>query len=313
MKRIDNEILNIDQVICRNIDRFDASDRGLLSQNILSQLRNFVELISLKAYSNGQDIELCYENIKKANAFVKSRGNLKFLSKFHKLLQGTVSHYTLGKENSERLMLKYCECLLKIKTFLKSNYNLEVLKNIDKFPMITDSNLNEYYGKIAVKINQPLLNKSRTTYNNRYYIQRIKPFFVDYKVYYEVTFTVANDKASKFDRIIAFTNLDISHNYAVKLSVKNDTVNILGKEMPILIIDRWEVSIRQCELNNFADIFGSHPSIKGGGVEYRELMKFLTETGLNLVEFIDFEDSYYLSIKSQITQKAKVSHFFLIS
>lgn len=29
MKRIDIEILNIDKVLCKNIDRFDASDRGL--------------------------------------------------------------------------------------------------------------------------------------------------------------------------------------------------------------------------------------------------------------------------------------------
>jgi DNA replication protein DnaC len=310
MNRIEIDILNIDKAICKNIDRFDASERGLLSQNILSQLRNFVELISLIAYSNGQDIEINYENIKKSNAFVKSRGNLKFLSKFHRLLQITVSHYTLDEENSERLMLKYYEYLLKIKTFLNSEYNLDILKNIDEFPITIDSNLKEYYEKISEKINQPLLTGTRNTYHDRYYIQRIKPFFVDYKVYYEVTFTVANDKASKFDRIIAFTKLDLSQNYAVKLSVKNDTVNILGKDMPILIIDRWEVSIRPCELNNFADIFGSHSKIHSGNAEYSELMRFLTETGLNLVEYIDFTDSYYLSIKSQIIQRAKVSHFF---
>lgn len=310
MDRIDNEILNIDKVICRNIDRFDTSDRGLLSQNILSQLRNFVEHISLKAYGNGQDIENSFANIQKANDHVKSRGNLKFLSKFHRLLLITASHYTLDEENSERLMLKYYEYLLKIKSFLKSIYNLDVLKNIDEFPITTDSNLKEYYEKIAAKINQPLLNGTRNTYDDRYYIQRIKPFFVDYKVYYEVTFTGANDNASKFDRIIAFTKLDLSHNYAVKLSVKNDTDNILGNKMPILIIDGWQVSIRPCELNNFANIFGIDSKIHSGNAEYRELMTYLTETGLNLVEFIDFADNYYLSIKSQITQRAKVSHFF---
>lgn len=310
MNRIDSDIFNIDRVICRNINRFDASDRGLLSQNILSQLRNFVELISLKAYSNGQDIEITYDNIKKANALVKSKGNLKFLSKFHRLLQITASHYTLDEENSERLMLKYYEYLLKIKTFLKSEYNLDVLNNIDEFPIKTDSNLKEYYEKIVGKLDQLLLTGTKNTYNDRYYIQRIKPFFVDYKVYYEVTFTVANDKTSKFDRIIAFTKLDLSHNYAVKLSVKNDNVNILGKNMPILIIDGWEVSIRPCELNNFADIFGRHSYIQSNHAEYRVLMRFLTVTGLNLVELIDLQDNDYLSIKSQLIQKAKVLHFF---
>lgn len=119
MQNIDKAILTIDKAISKNIDCFDDSERGLLSQNILSQLRNFIEHISLKAFSNGQDIENSYANIEKANAFVKSRADLKFLNKFHKFLQPVASHYTLDEENSERLMLKYYEYLLKIKSYLK--------------------------------------------------------------------------------------------------------------------------------------------------------------------------------------------------
>jgi len=57
-QKIDDDILNIDKVICGNISRFDSTERGLLSQNILSQLRNFVEYISLKI------IDKCREIIK---------------------------------------------------------------------------------------------------------------------------------------------------------------------------------------------------------------------------------------------------------
>ncbi len=152
------------------------------------------------------------------------------MNEFHKLLQITASHYTLNEENSERLMLKYYEYLLKIKKFLKVEFDLDVLTNIDKYPINIDSNLKEYYEKISEKINQPSLSGTNSIYKDRYYIQRIKPFFVDYNVYYEVTLTVANDRTSKFDRIIAFTKLDLSHNYAVKLSTKNNTINILGKK-----------------------------------------------------------------------------------
>jgi hypothetical protein len=83
MNKIDGEILKIDKVICQNIGKFDDSERGLLSQNILSQLRNLVEHISLKIYSGGKDIDNTYENITRANAYVSSRGNLTFLKKFH--------------------------------------------------------------------------------------------------------------------------------------------------------------------------------------------------------------------------------------
>ncbi len=116
MTKVDKAILEIDKVICSNISRFDDSERGLLSQNILSQLRNFVEHISLKVYSDniGNEVEISYPNIESANDYVKSRGDLRFLSKFHSFLQISASHYTLDEGNSERLMLKYYEYLLKI-------------------------------------------------------------------------------------------------------------------------------------------------------------------------------------------------------
>jgi energy-coupling factor transporter ATP-binding protein EcfA2 len=312
MDKIDIDILTIDKVICKNIDELADSNVGFLSQNILSQLRNFIEHISLKIYGNGQDIEDSYENIKRANYHVKTVHKLNFLSKFHYLLQEVASHYTLDEENSERLMLKYYEYLLKIKSFLKDSYNIDVLNNINKFPINTDSNLREYYEKIATVINRPQIFVEKNAYKDNYYIQKIKPFFVEYNIYYEVTFTKADDKVSKFDRIIAFTKQNLLHNYAVKLGIRNDNIQILGKDMPVLIIHDWKVSIRQCEFNNFADIFGSHSKIQNSSIEYKELMKFLTRTCLNLVEFLDFEDEYYLQYKNQIIQKANSNHIFEI-
>lgn len=307
--KINSNILVINSSICNNIDKFSSDERGLLSQNILSQLRNFVESIAVKIYGAGNDIEVTYSNITKALEHIRSKGSYKFLTKFHDLLQISASHYTLDEGNSERLMLKYYEYLLKIKIFLKNTYNINVLENIDKFPLDTDSNLSEYYEKIAARVNQSHSNKTRSSYNDRYYIQKVKPIFINHYIYYEVTFTVANDKASKFDRVIAFTNLDISSNYAVKLSVRNDTIEIMGKIMPIQIIEGWEVSIRPCELNRFAQIVGTK-RINGGSTEYREIMRFLTETGMSLVDLIDSSQDYFLHVKNQIFRSVTDFRFF---
>lgn len=309
MNSIDTAILTIDKAISKNIDRFDDSERGLLSQNILSQLRNFIEHIALKAYSKGQNIEITYLNIQEAIRYVQERADLKFLNKFHKFLQPVASHYTLDEENSERLMLKYYEYLLRIKSYLNKAHNLDVLKNIDQFPIDLDSTTKEYYEKIAQKINQF---KLKNSHNDRYYIQKIKPFFVDYEVYYEVTFTRANDNVSKFDRIIAFTKLDISSNYAVKLFISDDSIKILDKKMPIHIIERWEVSIRPCEINNFAYIFNINSKMQTGHKEYQGLMTFLTDTGFSLVDLVNFEDRHYENVKSKIIQDAKTTIFFEI-
>ena len=225
-----------------------------------------------------------------------------------------LSHYTLDEENSERLLLKYYEYLLKIKIFLKDKYGLIVLENIENFPINTDKKLMEYYEKITEQITEQIDNcesvQNKSQYNDRYYIQKIKPFFVNQQIYYEVTFTTANDKVSKFDRVIAFTHLDISNNYAVKLSVKKDYIHVMGKRMPIHIIDGWEVSIRPCELNNFIKILGNSTNISSSFSEYRELMTFLTKSGNNLLDLLTSPNEYYLSAKKIITRGAKITTIF---
>ena len=241
---------------------------------------------------------------------MQTRGDLRFLHQFHELLQKSVSHYTLDENGSERLMLKYYEYLLKIKIFLNDTYGLHVLDNIEDFPLDTDTELSEYHEKIAEKIYSPSPGFSTSTYSDRYYIQKIKPFFVNQRIYYEVTFTAANSKMSKFDRVITFSRYEILSNYAVKLSIRNDSINVLGKDMTIQIIDGWNVSIRPCELDNFADIIGKHSKINTGTKEYSELMRFLTETKMPLSELVVCSEQYYSFVKNQITSQARTTYIF---
>ena len=308
MSEINKAILAIDQNISKNISKFDDSERGLLSQNILRQFRNLVELIFLKIYNQRENKSLKaeYDNYRIAEKFVKSIGTLRFLGRFHDLLQISTSHYTLDENASERLMLKYYEYLLKIKFLLKEEYNLDIFLNINEFPIKLDKTTQEYYEKISERIDIPLIGK---TQKDRYYIQKIKPFFVNNKIYYEVTFTKSHDKVTKFDRIIAFTKLDITHNYAVDLFIGKAYIDLLGKQMPINIIQNWEVSIRPCELNNFGKIFGMHINIQSGHKEYKELMHFLTKTGFSLNEYVIQEQVYYDYVKNTVTDGSKIQFF----
>lgn len=312
MYKIDRKIKDIDKLISKNINIFTNSDRGLLSQNILGQLRNLVECVSLKEYSNGMDIEITYDNIKKANSFVKTKSELNFLNKFHNLLQISVSHYTLNEENSERLMLKYYEYLLRIKSLINNKYNLDIFNDLNKFPINLDSNLREYYEKIAEKIERTNLNYQNDNYNDRYYIRKIKPFFIGEKIYYEVTITTASDNTSKFDRIIAFTNLNILTNYSVKLHIVNENISILEKNMPIKIIKSWSVSIRPCEIDNFSKLVGIPINTNSSSIEYRELMRFLTQTGFDLLEYVNLEENHYKKIKNTILEKSKSIKIFYV-
>ena len=312
MLRIDKAILDADAVICKNISKFDDSERGLLSQNILSQLRNLVEYIAQKVYSNGQDSDPNDYRIKiDALDFIKTKGQLRFLSSFHVLLQKSVSHYTFDEGGSERLMLKYYEHLLKIKEFLRANYNIEVLRNIDDFPLNLDPQLSEYYQKISERIKVPSQYAYKDQYDDRVYIQKKKAFYIGSQIFYEVTFTIADDNVSKFDRVICFTNLDIFDNYAVKLSLHNDTINVMGKSMPIKVIDSWKVSIRQCEFNNFARILGDNEKrVNTKQKEYSSLMDHISENHQSLVDLIASSDDYYEYIKQKCTENSQTTPIF---
>lgn len=125
MKILD-QIKSIDENICENIDKNSIlNDRGFLSQNILSQLRNLVEHCSMyiNLRLNGLDDNISLEEAKKKIPSIPNRvgginNDFRFIIKFHNLLQISESHYTHDKNNSERLMLKYYEYMLRLKNFV---------------------------------------------------------------------------------------------------------------------------------------------------------------------------------------------------
>ncbi|MGN0649163.1 MAG: ATP-dependent RecD-like DNA helicase [Oscillospiraceae bacterium] len=307
--QIDDQILNYNKIISRHISNPGNITRGQMSQDILSKLRHFVEHIILKVYAGGDDIEDSQDNIKKAVKYVKSTYSLRFLSQFHNFLQITVSHRILEEENSERLMLKYYEYLLRIRNYLHDEYSLDVLENLEQFPIEIDDDLNKYYEKIAERIDQYKMPVRGNFKFDRFYIQSIKPFFSHGKIYYEVAFIQANDKANKTDRIIAFTNMEISGNYAVKLAISDDCIKIFDKTMPIRVIVDWQVNIRPCEFTNFSKIFDNQV-LSISKVEQKNINDYLTKTGLSLTEIILFSDDNYQEIRDRIVPQNNSDHFF---
>lgn len=209
MATVSMQIQSADEAICRNIESL-ADQRALLSQNILSQLRNLVEGVAVLLHASSPDAEFNYATIEQGLNFVKSKGKLNFLGKFHKLIQISASHYTLDGDTSERLMLKYYEYLHRIRNLLQDNYGVSVLANLDAFPFDIDSSLREYHEKIAAKIEAVRSPPLDSSPKHRYYIHKIRPFFLAGRIYYEVTFYRAVNKVSKFDRIIAFTDIDMT-------------------------------------------------------------------------------------------------------
>lgn len=306
---IDEAIYESNKIICRQISRLGQSTRREVSQEVIESLRHFVEHILLKVYANGSDIEDTRENIQAAVKFAKNEIKLLHISRFHRFLQVSASHRALKEQNAERLMLKYYEYLLRIRIFLRDNYSMDVLENLEQFPLDVADELTEYYTEIAKKVDAYNAPKHGEFRYDRFYVQKVKPFFIKSKIYYEISFTPANDYASKTDSIIAFTDMEITSFYAVKFAIADNYVEIFGKRMPIRVIVDWEVNIRPCELTNFNKII-ENTLREYGSSEQRNISRFLTQTGLSLSEIILFSDDAFEKIKHQIVPQTKAKHFF---
>lgn len=151
MPSIDDSIRRIDNVICRHLDNVEGSSRGAISQDILEQLMKFVNHIILKFYANGSDIPVNEENIAKAVEYAQVNSRLNTLYKFRNFLQVVTTQFTLDEDGSERLMLKYYKYLLEAKILLSQYFGIQILHNLNKFPLRLDDTLQEYYAKIAEK------------------------------------------------------------------------------------------------------------------------------------------------------------------
>lgn len=305
--KIDDELKNLDDTICRHIDNISRDSRGEVSQDVLSDLRHYVEHIMFKICYNGENLDVTYDNIQKAKEYISSNGEYQFLRNFHKMLQIVVSHYKPTVENSERLMLKYYEYLFKIREAMEKDYSMNLLHNLEKFPLNMDPKLMEYYQKIANEIDK---DKGTSPENeDRFYIHRVKPFFINKKIYYEVTFSLANDYSSKTDRIIAFTKIPIETNYASKMKFVDSSIEIMGHKMPILIIVECGISIRECEFNNFVKLINGDKKRNVTSTERTYICSYMTMYKINLLDIVNLSDLEYISFKKKLMVRSRITTF----
>jgi hypothetical protein len=308
---VDQQIQDAAETISSNIDAL-GHDRGLLAQNILGQLRNLVEGIAVRLHAGRGDGEFRYDLVGGAMGHVAADGQLNFVFRFHKLLQISSSHYTMGGDPSERLMLKYYDYLHRVRNVARTKFGLSILGNLEDFPVDLDPSLREYHEKIAARIGAAREVPLTSLRKDRYYIHSVRPFHANGRIYYEVTFYDAVDRVSKFDRVIAFTDVDISDRYAANLVLQSDAIDVLGQTMPITIIRDWEVSIRPCELDNLGRIFGHTIKASSRSQEYRNLMQYLTRTSSTLLDILDMTGPQYEQLREWATEKSRGAPVFSV-
>ena len=301
---INEEIKNASNIIDKNLERLNDNNRGEISTNILNSVRNLNDIIAYKIWKDKFPDKPMDIN-KVASRFTSVSG-CQFIAHFDKCLRKSLSHFTPSEEGAMFLLSKYYKYIYQLKQVMKEIYNIDIIKNIDLyFENKIDAQSFDYYTKIAKTIDNSIESPLDM---DIYYIHSSRPFRIKDKLYYEVVLEPAEEVSNKFNRITAFTKFDIDTNYAVALQLENKHIDLLGKAFPIVIITKWQISIRPCELINFGDLINCKINIQRSYPEYQMLMKILTNYNINLLDIIMLDRDDYLEIKTKFENETKNKH-----
>lgn len=303
---INKIIITYDNYIVKSIDRIESDNLSqkdvsyIIIQYLYDLCRATLLLNSLKLGNKKTNLKLAWEQ---AMLNVET----KYLATFLKGLR-YIDDFGLDEGQSERLMVKYYNFLWQIRNYLKINFGVNILHNLEKFSINKDKLDKQYYELVAAAINSDSLTKQDLG-KSRFYVIKKEPFFVDKDRYYEITLQLAGIYSTKYNRITVYTKENLTTNYSVQIGYVDRTIDLWGTESHIKVITNWKVSIEPTCLNKLAKILNIHTKITSKHSEYIALMTFLTKTGINLLDLIDMKELCFSKIVDSIYSEVSTANF----
>ena len=303
IKRI---VMACDKSIVRSIDTIEifGATRDEVSQDILPRLYDLCRAALLQ---NSYNLGCTKPNLQLAYEQAQLNLRTKYLANFLRGLK-YIDCRIPEDGQSERLMLKYYNFMWQIREFFNNIYKISILQNLEKFPLNTDQLDNEYYNIVAKAIESTDLSP-HSVENTRFYVQKKTPFYVGTERYYEITLQLANKYATKFNRITVYSKQNISTGYSINIGYTDTPIDLWGIASNIKIITNWRVSIAPTCLNKLGRILNISLKISKNYGEYSELMDFLTNTGMTLLDLIDLKEISFNDVVDRIYKNAKTCYF----
>lgn len=282
-------------------------NRSEMSESLMNGLRHFSEAVMCYVHkaSNPEEYQKRYQEIKKSQSYCKSIEGLNFIADFHEMLNGSVGHEDVFGDYAERLFLKYYRYLIRIKDLLLKQYEIDILKDLSKYPLDLDESFVSYYRLIIKTLSRDDLVDDVSGCDS-YYIQKKKMLFVDGVVFYEYTMTNAIDGNSKFDRFIVFSLLDIPENYAIKARITDKSIKFFNQNIDYHVAISFKVAIRPCELEKLSKIMG-HEYKFGRTKDYWLLMDYLSHSGRSLNKIVELPLKQFSALMNDIFKTEKVT------
>ena len=294
-----------DKAIVRSINSItDGATRDEVSQDILPRLNDLCRAALLQ---NSYNLGCTKPNLQLAYEQAQLDLRTKYLANFLRGLKYIDSRIPEDGQ-SERLMLKYYNFMWQIRNYFWDYNRISILQNLEEFPLNTDQ-LDDEYHKIVAEAIEYVDLSPRSMEGTRFYVQKKTPFYVGTECYYELTLQLANKYATKFNRITAYSKQNISTGYSINIGYTDTTIDLWGIASNIKVITNWCVSIAPTCLNKLGRILNISLKISKNYGEYSELMGFLTNTGMTLLDLIDLKEISFNDVVDRIYKNAKTCYF----
>ncbi len=304
------QILEAASVIDSNISAL-KDNYGLMSQNILAQLRNLVEGGAV-ALNNITNPYYQYNDISSALRNIDKIKDYKYIYKFYKQLEIVSSHYTLDAVNSEHLVYNYLSYIIKLKQTVQEKLGIVILDNISDMIKMSVSQESHHYEEILqhlkIKNNGLIIDEKR-----RLYVTKQKSIVVNGNVIYESVLSISKSRGNKSDGILVYSDFELPEHYAIKIKYRKSNIVVNKVLIPITIITNIFHSIYPREFNMLGKIIGKHIKVNQNSSSYKQLMSILDESYSSLLDVIENIDSYQVDKNESVWQLLGECKTYMIS
>ncbi len=287
MNLIDERLNDISKLLDKHFNLINSDNRATESIELLSNLRKYSELFLYKVYSEEKNISLyqTFDDLIKVENFMKTFNNRFY--RIHMTLN-SVGHIFYGDDQSEALMIKYIPMLINMKMFLIEKYNFFTLESINKYPLMLDDSLQQFYRLILQEINNNAYDNAIKT-KNLYYINKKAMRYIDKQVFYEYVLDVSDDayNSNKFNTIIVYSKLNIDLKYDMIFTMSKRNIKFLNSKVTINVINDYEVFIRPCSFKALLKLINVHLNINSRSLVYNDLMKKMKLDNYSLLDIVE--------------------------
>ena len=292
---------------CSIIDdkiQFSVSSDNCLNASLetIKELRNLSDFcLAYNFYKNNPSITspYCYNTFsEQIEPYAKQSMDkvIREIYELHTIVNETTAHDLPSNCGADMVILRYKDRVRTIISFIKSEMDIDVLKNFNLIFNNISKDVSDYYDKISKVIEESNLEEKRkknTKYKtNHYYLEKTKPF-PSTKSYYELTFSPASDDEDKSQRFIVYSDIKLPDYYPVRLQCERKTISLIdGAKIDVLILIDYSIVLKEQDLNNLSYIL--HIRRSGNNVSYANLDDYKRITA--------YMKSYQLSLYDMIVK-----------